>query len=90
MSPTTERFVSVAAVPHRALGQPLVDLLNDHGIPAWVNSDDCGGVDPALGFVNGTHVMVPEADRQRAEQLVGEYENAPRLPPSLSVVETTD
>ena len=86
MSRTTEKFVSVAAVPHRALAQPLVDLLEDHNIPAWVNSDDWGGVDPALAFVNGTHVMVPEADLQRAQQLVSEYENAPRLPPDLSVV----
>jgi len=82
----TERFVSIAAVPQRALGQPLVDLLQDHGIPAWINSDDCGGVDPALNFVNGTHVMVPEADVPRAQQLVHEYENAPRLPPALEVV----
>ncbi len=82
----TERFVSVAAVPQRALGQPLVDLLTDHGIPAWINSDDCGGVDPALNFVNGTHVMVPEADLQRAEQLVARFESAPRLPPDLTLV----
>ena len=66
----TERFVSVAAVTHRALAQPLLDLPVDHGIRAWVNSDDCGGVDPALNFVNGTHVMVPDVDRVRAEELV--------------------
>jgi hypothetical protein len=83
----TERFVSIASVPHRALGQPLVDLLTDHGISAYVNSDDCGGVDPALAFSNGTHVMVPVSAVPRAQQLVEEYENAPRLPPDLAVVD---
>ena len=73
----------MASVPMRALGQPLVDLLRDHGIQARINSDDCGGVDPALNFSNGTHVMVPEASAARAAQLVAEYESAPRLPPTL-------
>jgi hypothetical protein len=77
------RFVSVASAPHRALAQPIVDLLVDHGITAWVNSDDCGGVDPALNFVHGTHVMVPAQDAVRAAALVTEYDNAPHLPPTL-------
>ena len=79
----TDRFVSVASVPHRALAQPLVDLLLDHGIAAWVNSDDCGGVDPALNFVHGTHVMVPEHEVVQAAALVKQFEDAPRLPPTL-------
>ncbi len=67
--------------PQRALAQPIVDLLQDHEINAWIQSDDCGGVDPALNFVNGTHVMVPRGALERARELLAEFQAAAPLMP---------
>ena len=72
-------FVSLTSSPQRALAQPIVDLLKDNGIEASVKSDDCGGVDPALNFVNGTHVMVPLFELGRSRELLGAWEAAEPL-----------
>ena len=45
-------------------------FLDGHGIEAWVTSDDCGSVDPALGLVRGACVAVAAADAARAEELL--------------------
>ena len=68
-------------VQHRVLAEPLVALLADNDIAAFVKSDDCGGVDPALAFSNGTRVMVQPVDLPRARHLLLAYENAPQLDP---------
>lgn len=67
---------ALTLVEHRALAEPIVALLQDNGIPSFVQSDDCGGVDPALAFANGTRVMVRPEDLARARQLLLAYENA--------------
>jgi hypothetical protein len=73
---------SLTLVEHRALAVPLVEFLADHGVAAWVESDDCGGVDPALAFSNGVRVMVrPEAAVQARELLVAWEAAEPLLPP---------
>jgi hypothetical protein len=72
---------ALTLVPHRALAEPIVALLADNDIASVVRSDDCGGVDPALAFANGTRVMVQHRDLARARQLLIAYENAPQLAP---------
>ncbi|MCP4869626.1 MAG: hypothetical protein GY898_13000 [Proteobacteria bacterium] len=79
--PRNDDFAMLTRVPQRALGQPIVDLLLDHEIKAWIQSDDCGGVDPALNFVNGTHVMVPRAKLARSQELLAEFQAAAPLMP---------
>jgi hypothetical protein len=74
---------SLTLVEHRALAEPILALLADNGIRAFVNSDDCGGVDPALAFANGTRVMVAPEDLPRARSLLLAYENAPQIPPDV-------
>jgi hypothetical protein len=69
-------FAFLTSAPQRALAQPIVDLLQDHEIHAWIQSDDCGGVDPALNFVNGTHVMVPRELLDRSKALLAEFQTA--------------
>jgi hypothetical protein len=45
-------------------------VLDGHGIEAWVRSDDCGSVDPALGLVRGVHLLVDEERSDQALQLL--------------------
>jgi hypothetical protein len=45
-------------------------FLDGHGIEAWVTSDDCGSVDPALGLVRGACLVVSDEDAARAEELL--------------------
>ncbi len=74
-------FVTLTLAPQRALAEPIAELLQDHGIDAWVNSDDCGGVDPALNFANGTKVMVPRADLDQSRELLAAFQAAaPQMP----------
>ncbi len=68
---------SLTLVQNRTMAVPIVDLLRDNGIRSFVQSDDCGGVDPALAFSNGTRVMVDPADLVAARRLLLAYENAP-------------
>ena len=45
-------------------------FLDGHGIGAWVTSDDCGSVDPALGLVRGACLVVADEDAARADELL--------------------
>jgi hypothetical protein len=46
-------------------------FLDGHGIEAWVTSDDCGSVDPALGLVRGACLAVREEHAALAAELLG-------------------
>jgi hypothetical protein len=77
MKPADSRGVPkvvVRTVSSRAVADMLANVLEGAGIQAFVASDDCGSVDPALSFVRGAHVFVAEADRERAEALLDEAE----------------
>jgi hypothetical protein len=52
-------------------------LLDGHGIEAWVTSDDCGSVDPALGLVRGACLIVDDEDAARAAELLDDGAEAP-------------
>ena len=67
-------LVVLTEVPNRSLGELLAEMLADHSIEAHVKSDDCGGLDPALNFVNGTQVFVRGGDLSRASSLLEEFE----------------
>lgn len=58
---------------NRALVQPIIDFLQYHEIEAMVQSDDCGGVDPALNFVHGTKVLVWNKDLERAKIFLEDF-----------------
>ena len=49
-------------------------FLEGHGIEAFVDSDDCGAVDPALAFVRGVKLLVDEGSRETADRLLSEIE----------------
>ena len=45
-------------------------LLDSQGIPAWVSSDDYGGLHPALAFAHGVQVLVLSSDLEDALELI--------------------
>jgi hypothetical protein len=57
---------------YRAEAEIVRELLEANGIEAFVVSDDCGAVDPALQFGRGAQLLVAEADGLRALQLIDE------------------
>jgi hypothetical protein len=57
---------------YRAEAEIVRELLASNGIAAFVNSDDCGSVDPALQFGRGAEVLVSADDREAAERLIEE------------------
>lgn len=74
-------FVQIAFVTQRVFAEPIVHFLADNGISARVQSDDCGGVDPALNFTSGTRIQVASEDAVRAKELIDEWEAAPFAEP---------
>ncbi len=66
----------LARVDHRVLAEHVLDFLQRNGIDARLDSDDCGGINPALAFVHGTWLVVPHADFERAAELYRSYEQA--------------
>ena len=45
-------------------------ILSGSGVEAFVQSDDCGAVDPALAFGRGVQLLVAEEDAERAAEIV--------------------
>jgi hypothetical protein len=46
-------------------------LLEGHGIPVIVWSDDCGGLAAGQTFIQRVKVFVPDSDRQAAMDILG-------------------
>jgi hypothetical protein len=64
--------VVIRTVSSRSQADILCNVLAGAGIKAYVMSDDCGTLDPALSFVRGVHLLVVEADAERATALLDE------------------
>mgnify|MGYP002630466127 CR=1 FL=1 len=58
------------------LAQPMLDWLHRNGIEARLSSDDAGGLNPALAFVHGVWLVVPERQHSQAEALAAQFERA--------------
>ncbi|MEY3015522.1 MAG: hypothetical protein RIT45_4257 [Pseudomonadota bacterium] len=58
------------------LAQPLLDWLRKHGVDARLSSDDAGGLHPALAFVHGVWLVVPESQRPQAEALAAQFDRS--------------
>jgi len=70
--------VVVRTFSYRHEAEVARSFLDGHGIEAWVTSDDCGSVDPALGLVRGACLVVANENAGRAEELL----DAPPEPPA--------
>jgi len=71
-----ERDVTAAVVRSRAEAELMVGMLKAHGVPAWVSTDDAGGVEAALQ-AQGVRVMVHPARAADAALLIDDGPKAP-------------
>ena len=63
-----DRQIAIRVFPTHTEAQFAQSLLESAGIPAWVATDDAGGVYPGL---DGARVMIRAGDREQAEALLG-------------------
>ncbi len=71
-------LVAVAAFNYRQQADLAASMLLGAGLDAVVFGDDCGTVDPALGFATRCRLMVPE---NQAESALALLEKAPPIEP---------
>lgn len=54
----------------------VAGMLRAHGIDAFTSGDYLQGIAGEIGAQGFSHVMVAEADRDAAQQVISEYERA--------------
>jgi hypothetical protein len=67
-------LVALRTFGYRHEAEVVRSVLEGHGIEAEVVSDDCGAFDPALGLVQGAHLMVYDDDAERADALLTSFD----------------
>ena len=65
------RDVTAAVVGTHVEAQLMAEMLRSGGVPAWVSTDDAGGMQPALE-TQGVRVMVPFTHAGTALRVVGD------------------
>ena len=63
-------MVVLTTVDTRYEAEVLRTALAAAGIDSQIISDDCGAVDPALGFGRGTHLLVSSSDFEQAKEVL--------------------
>jgi hypothetical protein len=71
-------LVTVASFNYRHEADLVLSMLLASGIEAVTFSDDCGGVDPRVGFGTRTRVVVPESQAAAALALIETTEREPK------------
>ena len=69
----------LAFIEMPVMAQPLLDYLRNAGIEAKLASDDMGGINPALAFVHGTYLIVPEPQYELAKTLYETFRDSVTL-----------
>ena len=62
--------VIIRRLNYRHEAEVIRGVLEGSGIPAFITSDDCGSVDPALSLVRGACVAVEAELVERAEEIL--------------------
>ena len=65
-----EGFAILRTLSNRIDAELIQGLLASRGVDVLVRSDDAGGAYPSLSSVRGVLVMVRDADRERAEEIL--------------------
>jgi hypothetical protein len=65
-----DRDIPIRTVPSRTEAELLRGLLESSGIPAWVATDDVGGLYPSFDLADGARVMIRESDQDAAERVL--------------------
>jgi hypothetical protein len=66
-----DRHVAIRTFTTRTEAELVRSLLESAGIPAWVSTDDAGGVYPSFDLSDGARVMIRESDQQLAGSVLG-------------------
>lgn len=66
-------FVVVEYETDRLNAEVVAGFLKSEGIDARVNADDAAGTIPSLDETRFAQVLVPEADAERARELIARY-----------------
>ena len=61
---------AIAEYTYRHEAEFAKQKLNAEGIECMIQSDDIGGVSPALSYVRGVKLLVDEADAERAKAVL--------------------
>lgn len=65
-----DSLIVVAAFNYRQDAELAMSFLLSEGVQVVESADDCGGVDPGLGFGTRTRLLVLQRDLQRAQLLL--------------------
>ena len=71
-----EGIAVVRTLPTREEAELLRGVLKTNGISAYVSSVDARGLNPPLELVRGVKLLVAEADREDAEEILRALESA--------------
>jgi hypothetical protein len=66
--------VPVAVATNRTEADPIVGLLQSHGLDAAISTDDAGGQEPQLQL-QGVRVLVAPADESEARRILAATED---------------
>jgi hypothetical protein len=64
-----DRQIAIRTVATRTEAELIRSLLESAGIPAWVSTDDAGGIYP-FQLSDGARVMIRESDHDAAENVI--------------------
>jgi hypothetical protein len=65
-------FVVLRTFSSRGEAQSVQAVLSGSGIETFIESDDCGALDPALSFGRGVQLLVAEEDVDRAADVMSQ------------------
>jgi hypothetical protein len=65
-----DREIAIRTASTRTEAELVRGLLESAGIPAWVSTDDAGGLYPSFVLTDGARVMIRERDRERATRVL--------------------
>lgn len=75
-----ENFVTLETYHARHEAELQKSVLEANGIEAEIESDDVGGVGPALAFTRGVRLLVHKNDEQKAREIFQDLETVQEEP----------
>ena len=72
-------FSHLVSLPNRFVAEPILQLLQAHGLNARIVADDMGGIDLSLGGPLSARIQVAGEDFEEASRLLASYQEAPLL-----------
>ena len=64
-------FITIKTYSYRHEAEIDQNILQSHGIPSMIQSDDTGGMRPHLSYVSGVKLIINKEDMEKAQDLIG-------------------